>query len=527
MAVRFNVADITRFRMDGEIMKVTAIARHPGVLQYRDGTGVRGELVTPFFLRKLDSEGLPIIRKIAGIPVTNEHPSFLFKYRADAVDELKKGEVGPKIHVFKDGATETTFETWDSDLQNGIRSGEKKGVSLGYEVGTVPVQGNWDGMPYQFEQSEPFYADHLAVVANPRARGALIKRFDSEDDWACQVCTDSGVWDLERRNSLQSGAMHGAFAGQDLSFPIASKADVADAWLSSFRTDSEDQVRSNILAIAKEYGWQDGLPSSAIAWAQERDIPLKSRTTTQKRKTMATVNFDGGVTLEIPNEAIGPITALKSRADAQAAELAKFRADAAELKAKADADAAELATLRADMDAMKKKKMEEDEEMQETYDSYVFEKARADALEAEAQNRADSDDVSTEVASRIDAYMDAVGILAPNLKQALDALEINFDGKQSVTDIQKATLAHLRPDLKLDEDEISGAYKLAKMDAKPATERDDSSTVFNIVRKAVTQNVDSTDKHQRRLARMDAERKRSLMTFDEQAAFDRQQAIAQ
>jgi hypothetical protein len=528
MAVRFNIADITRFHQDGEIMKVTAIARHPGVLRYRDGNGWRGELVSPLFLRRIDSQnGMPIISKIAGIPTTNEHPPFLFKYRQDAVEQMQTGKVGNDIHVFKDGATQVTFETWDAATQSLIRSGEQKGVSLGYEVGTVPIQGTWDGLPYQYEQSDPFYADHLATVRNPRAKDAVIKRYDSDDnDWAYQVCNDSAdIWDLERRQSLQKqDGLRGAFAGADLSYPIASASDIGNAWIASFRTDSEEQVRQNILAIAKEYGWMDGLPPQAIAWAQERAIPFKapSRTTTQKRKPMQ-MTFDGGVSLEIPSDLSGPIVALRTKADNLDAEVKQLREDAKFMKKKMEGSKEEE-------DAESK-----DEELKETYDSYIYEKARADALEVESNahadeleelkaNRVDGDAIASEVANRIDAYMDAVGILAPELKQALDRLEINFDGKQTVADVQKATLAHLRPELKLDDAEISGAYKLAKLDSAAPAERTDG--VFKIVRDGVNSGSGGNDARQKRQARIDAQTKRSRMTFAQQQQFDQQESIA-
>jgi hypothetical protein len=503
MAVRFNVADISRFRMDGDIMHVTAIARHPGVLNYRQGNQVRGELVSPLFLRRLDSEGLPIIRRIAGIPTANEHPSFLFKYRPDAVEQLQTGKVSNNIHVFKDGATQVTFESWDSATQNLIRSGAQTGVSLGYEVGITPAKGTWDGLPYQWEQSEPFYADHLATVRNPRARGAVIKHFDAADeDWAWQIYTDGAVWDLERRQSLERGDMQGAFAGPDLAFPIASKQDIADAWISSYHTDAEDQIRSNILAIATEYGWQDGLPTAAIDWAQERDIPFQ-KTTTRKRKAMGVqVSFDGGITLEVPEAAASAIAAMR---------------------AKLDGLTEDNKTLRSDMAEMKKKKEEDDEELQTTYDSYLFEKARADALEAEQEGRTDSDGIAAEVAGRIDAYLDAVEILAPELKASLDDLEVNFDGTQSVLDIQKATLAHLQPDLKLDDAEIPGAYKMAKLSQAKPQESSRSDSTFKIFRNAV-RTSGGTSPRDKRAARMDAIQKRSRLSLAKQKEFDRQNA---
>jgi hypothetical protein len=495
MPVRFNQADICRFRMDGDIMHVTAVARHPGVLNYRQGNQVRGELVSPLFLRKLDSEGLPIIRHLAGIPTTNEHPAFLFKYRPDALEQLQTGKVGNDIHVFKDGATQVTFETWDSATQQLIRSGRQKGVSLGYEVDTIPTQGNWDGRPYQWEQSEPFYADHLATVRNPRAKGALIKHFDSEDDWACQICTDSSAWDLEQRQSLAQGRMVGAFAGPDLAYPIASKQDVADAWISSYRADAEEQVRSNILAIAKEYGWQDGLSPSAIDWAQQRDIPFRNT----RRKVMAQVQFDGGLVVEVPESAASAIAALRSKLDSAMEE---------------------NKTLKIDMADMKKKKEEEDEELQETYDSYLFEKARADALEADKEGRVDSEGIATEVVSRIDAYIDAVEILDPTLKVALDGLEITFDGTKSALDIQKDILKYLQPDLNLDDAEVPGAYKMAKLSAAPQQLRTDSTS--SIVRRAVRSTGGSSPR-EKRAARMDAQQKRSRLSLAQQKEFDRAQ----
>jgi hypothetical protein len=110
--------------------------------------------------------------------------------------------------------------------------------------------------------------------------------------------------------------------------------------------------------------------------------------------------------------------------------------------------------------------------------------------------------------------------LAPELKQALDGLDINFDGQQSVTEIQKAVLTHLRPELKLDDADISGAYKLAKAEAIPVAKNRNDST-FRIVRDAVNSGGNRSPR-EKRAARMDADQRRSRLTFAQQREFDRQ-----
>jgi len=69
-------------------------------------------------------------------------------------------------------------------------------------------------------------------------------------------------WDTEKRKELKKGEFEGAFAGPDMSFPIASAQDVAAAWSSVGRAKNPRAVMQNILRIAKERGWESGLPES-------------------------------------------------------------------------------------------------------------------------------------------------------------------------------------------------------------------------------------------------------------------------
>lgn len=81
-------------------------------------------------------------------------------------------------------------------------------------------------------------------------------------------------WTAEERRQLAAGEIEGGFAGPDQSFPIASAADVADAWGLAGHADDPDAIRRKIISIARKYGWLSGLPASAREWAADNGINL-------------------------------------------------------------------------------------------------------------------------------------------------------------------------------------------------------------------------------------------------------------
>ena len=69
--------------------------------------------------------------------------------------------------------------------------------------------------------------------------------------------------DAEYRRAIQDGKMKGEFAGEGMSFPIASPEDVRRAWSSVGRSDQPTKkLQQNILRIAKKYNWTNGLPKA-------------------------------------------------------------------------------------------------------------------------------------------------------------------------------------------------------------------------------------------------------------------------
>jgi hypothetical protein len=69
-------------------------------------------------------------------------------------------------------------------------------------------------------------------------------------------------WSTEKRKQLQTGEAKGRFAGPGMSFPIASAEDVSAAWSSVGRAQNPRKIMANIIKIAKEFGWEAGLPQT-------------------------------------------------------------------------------------------------------------------------------------------------------------------------------------------------------------------------------------------------------------------------
>ena len=185
-ALRTHYVEISQHtdNSDGSL-SVTAIARRSGIMRYRSDSGDRLELVPPELIDARDDQGRPIMGMLAGAPNTNEHPAQVIRYSTDSRKAVQVGKVNEEIHIFNDADGERSvkvrFDVEDPETIEDIRSGRKKGVSLGYLCNVIKEDGEYKGQKYTHKQAMPFTIDHLAIVANPRNPGALITRFDSDD----------------------------------------------------------------------------------------------------------------------------------------------------------------------------------------------------------------------------------------------------------------------------------------------------------------------------------------------------------
>ena len=67
-------------------------------------------------------------------------------------------------------------------------------------------------------------------------------------------CASMNFADAEYRRAIKDGKMKGDFAGEGMSFPIASPEDVRRAWMSVGRSDQPtEKLQKNILRIAKKH----------------------------------------------------------------------------------------------------------------------------------------------------------------------------------------------------------------------------------------------------------------------------------
>ncbi len=106
------------------------------------------------------------------------------------------------------------------------------------------------------------------IFARKRARGKEFKEMKMADykdrlGLSFAECEELDFADKDYRLAIKDGKMRGDFAGEGMSFPIASPEDVRRAWSSVGRSDQNtDKLQKNIIRIARKHNWMNGLPKS-------------------------------------------------------------------------------------------------------------------------------------------------------------------------------------------------------------------------------------------------------------------------
>ena len=94
-----------------------------------------------------------------------------------------------------------------------------------------------------------------------------MKMADFQDRYALSFDESNSMnfADAEYRRAIKDGKMRGDFAGEGMSFPIASPEDVRRAWMSVGRSDQPtEKLQRNIIRIAKKHNWTNGLPDAVL-----------------------------------------------------------------------------------------------------------------------------------------------------------------------------------------------------------------------------------------------------------------------
>ena len=418
-AIRFNqLATIDHFDAKDGVMTVTAIAREPGVLAYKDRDGsVRRELVSHEFLRRLDSDGMPLISRIGGAPICNEHPiDGLIRNDADRLKRYKVGESHHKIHVYTDGKTQVTFDVFDPETQDDIKFGRKDGISVGYLTNVKHEAGTWHGEHFDAMQDEPFEVDHIAVCKTPRANGARIKAFKFDSAEVADI-----AWQIDSVEPQKSASAEEPTAvkptGEE---PMSYTTTVMDRPIT---LDSADDAE----VVNKLKAYVESLETKVDSLQAKLDA--KKKASDEDEEDME----DDGDDEDMEDKNGKPLPAfirnrMKKKNDAIADLEARIDSLSSELETK-DGELAVLQTI----------------------------VGRADS-EEESTERMDAETIATEVQARLDSLFEAYN----DAKEYLPA-EFKLDGQTTVASIQTAALQSLDAEFKLDSDEaIAGAYATMK-----------------------------------------------------------------
>jgi hypothetical protein len=170
---------------------------------------------------------------------------------------------------------------------------EKRGQSIWAKIKpTVQEFVDWVKQGLYKKVSISLYPDlllrHIGFLGAmpPAVKGLQVPEF-SDAEYS-EYIMDFRRWTQEERDKLAKGEIKGEFAGPDQSFPIAGPEDVGDAWMLSGHAENPDQIRRNIIRIAKKYGWVSALPKSARQWAKEHNIDLMEVQMEEKLKELET-----------------------------------------------------------------------------------------------------------------------------------------------------------------------------------------------------------------------------------------------
>jgi hypothetical protein len=168
---------------------------------------------------------------------------------------------------------------------------EKRGQSIWAKIKpTVQDFVDWVRQGLYKKVSISLYPDlllrHIGFLGAmpPAVKGLQVPQF-SDAEYS-EYTMDFRKWTQEERDKLAKGEIKGEFAGPDQSFPIAGPEDVGDAWKLSGHAENPDQIRLNIIRIAKKYGWVSALPKSARQWAKEHNIDLMEVQMEEKLKEL-------------------------------------------------------------------------------------------------------------------------------------------------------------------------------------------------------------------------------------------------
>ena len=270
----------------------------------------------------------------------------------------------------------------------------KKGaeVSAGYHTELVEKGG-------KLHQTKRRY-NHFAVLSGDRKGRAGKDVRIHADAFRCDAIAEEDLsldryWSTKARENLPENQ----FAGSDRSYPISNAEDIRNAWSLAGQSKGlpPDDIRRNVIRIAKRLNLTDALPKTAVQWAREKNIRLDRRNPIMQKITLDSIEYE----VE-DRELTKAIIALNNDRDAKISELQQAKVNLAEKEATIASLEQQQETLRAERnDATIGEEIKERLQLwQEIGDRIDFDPA----LSSLAIKRKYLDKVSPDLVARTDGY---------------------------------------------------------------------------------------------------------------------------
>lgn len=167
--LRFDYAELKVTKTDEGYLLDSPIVARTGILVYRNDDGsIRRELRRPEEVFKADS-----LASFAGKPITVDHPKGLVNSKN--IDQLQVGT------MLTSGRQDGENVRSDIVIHKPEKIGERRQLSLGYDVDLLEVPGEWNGERYDAEQTN-IRINHLSIVKTARAGAKARLNMDSNEE---------------------------------------------------------------------------------------------------------------------------------------------------------------------------------------------------------------------------------------------------------------------------------------------------------------------------------------------------------
>lgn len=167
--LRFDYAELKVTKTDEGYLLDSPVVARTGILTYRNDDGsIRKELRRPEQVFHADS-----LASFIGKPITVDHPKGLVNSKN--IDQIQVGT------MLSPGRQDGDNVRSDIVIHKPEKIGERRQLSLGYDVDLLEVPGEWNGERYDAEQTN-IRVNHLSIVKSARAGAKARLNMDSNEE---------------------------------------------------------------------------------------------------------------------------------------------------------------------------------------------------------------------------------------------------------------------------------------------------------------------------------------------------------